>query len=85
MNMSVLAAGADAQARVEGWTWWLALVACLVVVLLALAVLRRLFLKPMPHKPTDTSDAWAEAGRRLAVPPPDDGRKGADSEGEGRS
>jgi hypothetical protein len=60
------------EARLEGWVWWVTLVACLLVVLLVLATLRRHFVRPMPHAPTDTSDAWAEAGRRLAAPPPED-------------
>jgi len=42
------------------------------VLLLVLATLRRRFVRPMPHKPSDMSDAWAEAGRRLAAPPPAD-------------
>ena len=74
--LAAAAAGAaDAaahEARLEGWLWWVTLVVCLVVVLLVLATLRRRFVRPMSHTPSDTSDAWAEAGRRLAAPPPDD-------------
>ena len=70
------------EARLEGWLWWVMLVACLLVLLLVLVTLRRRFVRPMPHTPSDTSDAWAEAGRRLAVPPPED-RSGKGPGGEG--
>jgi len=60
------------EARLEGWLWWVMLVACLLVLLLVLATLRRRFVRPMPHTPSDASDAWAEAGRRLTIPPPED-------------
>jgi hypothetical protein len=60
------------EARAEGWLLLGTLVICLLVLLLVLATLRRRFVRPMPHKPSDTSDAWAEAGRRLAGPPPAD-------------
>ena len=74
MTLAILiAAAADPnhEARLEGWLWWATLVACLLVLLLILATLRRRFVQPMLHKPSDTSDAWAEAGRRLSVPPPE--------------
>jgi len=51
-------------------------------VLLALVTLRRFLIRPMAHKPSDTSDAWAEAGRRLRVAPPP-AKPGAESEDEG--
>jgi membrane protein implicated in regulation of membrane protease activity len=81
MTLAMLAA-ADAEARLEGWVWWAMLVACLLVVLLALVTLRRFLIRPMSHKPSDTSDAWAEAGRRLRVAPPP-AKPGAESEDEG--
>ncbi len=64
------------QPRAEGWVWLLAVVGVLVLVLLVLSILRRLLLRPMPHRPTDTTDAWAEAGRRLQTPAPEDGADG---------
>jgi cytochrome b561 len=69
----IVAADASREARLEGWLWWVTLVIGLLVLLLVLATLRRRLLRPMPHKPSDTSDAWAEAGRRLAAPPAEDG------------
>jgi membrane protein implicated in regulation of membrane protease activity len=60
--------GAALAPREEGWLWWLALVLGVVLVVLLLAVLRRRFVSPMPHKPSDTTDSWKEAGRRLQVP-----------------
>ena len=68
------------SARGEGWAWWMVLVAGLILVFLLLSVLRRRLVQPMDHKPSDTTDAWAEAGRRLSVKP--DGRNGQDSEEE---
>lgn len=56
------------EPRVEGWVWFLVVVGCLVLVLLLVGVLRRRLLRPMSHTPTDTTDAWAEAGRRLRTP-----------------
>lgn len=81
MTLAIMAAAADAEARLEGWVWWAVLVACLLVMLLALITLRRFLIRPMAHKPSDTSDAWAEAGRRLRVPPPP-AKPGAESEDE---
>ena len=74
MTLATLIAAADPirEARLEGWLWWAILVASLLVLLLVLLTFRRRFVKPMLHKPSDTSDAWAEAGRRLAAPPPED-------------
>ena len=60
------------EARSEGWTWFLAVVAFLMLVLLVLSVLRRRLLRPMSHAPSDTTDAWTEAGRRLQAPSPED-------------
>ena len=54
--------------REEAWVWWLALVFGTVLVALVFVVLRRRFLSPMPHKPSDTTDSWKEAGRRVAMP-----------------
>jgi hypothetical protein len=67
----MLSEAVDAEARSEGWMWWFLLVAGVVVLGLALMMLRRRLIRPMPHTPTDTSDAWAEAGRRLQLPPTD--------------
>ena len=63
---------AQLEPRAEGWLWWLVLVGGLLIVLLMVGVLRRRLLRPMRHTPSDTTDAWAEAGRRLATPPPGD-------------
>jgi len=65
----ILAEAADVAARSEGWLWWAVLVGALVILLLALGALRRRLVRPMLHTPTDTTDAWAEAGRRMKVPP----------------
>ncbi len=70
----------DLAPRVEGWLWWLALVFCLLGVAMAVVILRRRLISPMPHTPTDTSDAWSEAGRRFPVPPPEDGAEGPEKE-----
>jgi len=48
----------------------------LVVLLLLFGVIRRLLLRPMKHTPSDTTDAWAEAGRRLKIEPEDDDHPG---------
>jgi hypothetical protein len=56
------------------------LVACLIFVFFLLSVLRRRLDRPMDHKPSDTTDAWAEAGRRFSVKPDD--QNGQDSEEE---
>jgi hypothetical protein len=71
----LLAMIAQATDRSEGWLWWLGTVTGLIILLLILGVARRRLLRPMPHTPSDTSDAWAEAGRRLPVPPPEEGKK----------
>jgi len=63
---------AATEARSEGWVWFLAVVACLVLVLLILSIVRRRLLRPMSHAPSDTTDAWKEAGRRLQTPATDD-------------
>ncbi len=60
------------EPRAEGWVWLLAVVGALVLVLLVLSILRRRLLRPMPHAPTDTTDAWKEAGRRFQTPAPED-------------
>jgi len=56
------------------------LVACLIFVFLLLSVLRRRLVRPMGHKPSDTTDAWTEAGRRLSVKPDDEETHGAEPE-----
>ena len=71
------------SARGEGWAWWLVLVACLILVFLLLSVLRRRLVQPMDHKPSDTTDAWAEAGRRLSMKSADEEAKGSESEENG--
>lgn len=62
------------EPRAEGWMWFLAVVGFIVLVLLVLSLLRRRLVRPMPHTPSDTTDSWAEAGRRFR-PPPADGDK----------
>jgi hypothetical protein len=78
----LLAQAQDAEARAEGWVWWTALVLGLMLVLAVVSVLRRILVQPMPHTPSDLSDAWSEAGRRLPAPPPEtpDDRPKADDE-----
>ena len=66
--------------RGEGWAWWLILVACLILVFLFLSVLRRRLVQPMVHKPSDTTDAWAEAGRRFSLKSADEDAEDAESE-----
>jgi len=67
----------DLAARTQGWVWWLALVAVLGLVALLLWVLRRRLLRPMSHTPSDTTDAWTEAGRRLSL-------KSSDADGDAK-
>jgi hypothetical protein len=65
--------------REEGWVWWLSVVFGTMLLALVLVILRRRFLLPMPHKPSDTTDAWKEAGRRVAMPktgPKEPGQEG---------
>ena len=64
------------EPRAEGWVWLLVVVGALVLVLLVLSILRRRLPRPMPHRPTDMTDAWTEAGRRFQTPAPDDGADG---------
>jgi len=66
-GLPILAA-ASAEAREEGWFWWFATVAGLAIALLVVMAVRRRLVRPMPLEPSDTTDAWAEAGRRLKVP-----------------
>jgi len=68
--------------REQGWFWWAALVLCVVLLLLLLAVVRRRLLLPMRHRPSDTTDAWQEAGRRFRVP---EDEKGAASDADEES
>jgi hypothetical protein len=68
----MLTAIAQLEPRTEGWVWWIILVLALgMFLLLLVSILRRHLVRPMPLKPSDTTDAWREAGRRLPVPPPD--------------
>lgn len=66
----LLILAAETHARREGWvlTGLLVLGLALLFVLL-FGVLRRVLLKPLRREPSDTTDAWTEAGRRLRVPP----------------
>jgi len=59
------------------------LVAGLILVFLLLSVLRRRLVQPMDHKPSDTTDAWAEAGRRLSLEPDDENGKDSEEEDTG--
>jgi len=63
--------------RGQGALLVLLLLLAVLVVAVVLALLRRRFVRPMTRAPSDTTDAWAEAGRRLGQPP-----RGADSPGE---
>ena len=57
--------------RAEAWVLLVAVVASAAVVLaLLVGVVRRRLLRPLPRTPTDATDSWAEAGRRLKVPGP---------------
>ena len=72
--MSASAAGiAQLDPHAEAWVWWLVLVIGLSVVMVLVVLARRWFVAPMKHTPSDTSDAWKEAGRRMAVPPAETG------------
>lgn len=55
-------------APLEAWGLWFTVVALGALVGLVLAWLRRRFLRPMRHRPSSTTDAWAEAGRRFRSP-----------------
>jgi len=70
--ISEMLAAAGAEAREEGWIWWFATMAGLLIALLVVLMVRRHLVRPMPHKPSDTTDAWAEAGRRLQAPRAED-------------
>ena len=70
------------DSRSEGWVWFFAVVGCLVLVLLVLSVLRRRLLKPMSHAPSDTTDAWKEAGRRFQTPASEDETDGQPADGD---
>jgi len=72
----------DSVARGEGWILWIGLVLALALVLAVMARVRRMLIRPMPRSPSDTSDAWSEAGRRMPVPPtePTDERPPPDEE-----
>ena len=67
--------------RGEGWILWLLVAGCVTVALLLANVLRRRLLRPMSHKPSDTTDAWAEAGRRFRVPDADQEEEPSEDEG----
>jgi hypothetical protein len=76
----IQAALAELDARTEGWIWFVVLILSIVVILSLVSVVRRMLLKPMEHRPSDISDAWAEAGRRLAPPPPEAGDEAPEDE-----
>jgi hypothetical protein len=78
----LLAQAPDSEARAEGWLLWIGLVLTLALVLAVVTLVRRMLIRPMPRSPSDTSDAWSEAGRRMPVPPPEpsDRREGRDNE-----
>jgi len=52
------------------WVLWLVVVALAVLLALLVVGLRRWLLRPMRHRPTSTTDAWTEAGRRFRVSDP---------------
>jgi len=54
-------------APLRAWVLWFAVVGLAVLVGLLVAWLRRRLLRPMRHRPSSTTDAWAEAGRRFHV------------------
>jgi membrane protein implicated in regulation of membrane protease activity len=81
MMSAILAATQD---RAEGWTWWLMMVLMVTLVMLLVVAVRRRLVKPMPHTPSDTTDAWSEAGRRMAVPPAEGERPDAADDEETR-
>ena len=72
----------DLEPRAQGWIWWILLVIILAVVVLLLMGVRRWILRPMPHRPTDTTDAWTEAGRRFHLPPAAEGRAEPPKDGD---
>ena len=65
------------------WGLWLTVVALGVLAGLLLVWLRRWLLRPMRHRPSSTTDAWAEAGRRFRVTdetPDDDSSDGGNGD-----
>jgi len=52
----------------RAWVLWISVLALAVLAGLLVAWLRRWLLRPMRHRPSSTTDAWAEAGRRFHVP-----------------
>ncbi len=77
----MLVAAAESSARREGWLLTaLIVLAMAILFVLLFGVLRRLFLKPMRHDPSDTTDAWSEAGRRLKVPAESEEEPSGDAE-----
>jgi len=67
-------------ARTEAWVWWMVICLGLLIALFLWVAMRWRGTLPMHHRPSDTTDAWREAGRRLQVPEDEDGR----DEGEER-
>jgi|WetSurMetagenome_2_1015567.scaffolds.fasta_scaffold1892927_2 hypothetical protein len=55
--------------HVEGWIWWVLIILGLFAVLLVIGILRRRLVQPMRNTPSDTTDSWKEAGRRMTAPP----------------
>ena len=67
----IIAILAELDTQEEDWALVGMLVLAIALFLLVLSVMRRRLLRPMDHRPSDTTDAWAEAGRRLPPPPPE--------------
>ncbi len=64
---SILAASPQGQV----WTLWALLVFGMVVlVFLLFGIVRRRLVRPMRHTPSDLTDAWTEAGRRMKAEAP---------------
>ncbi len=64
---------ADALPRLPGWALWLLITVVLILAALAVLSVRRMLVRPMRRTPTDTTDAWAEAGRRFQLVSDDGG------------
>jgi hypothetical protein len=69
-----------APAGAGPWVLLSLVVGLVVIAVVLLGLLRRRLLRPMPRRPSDTTDSWTEAGRRLQVPPPDEDQPGSGGE-----
>jgi hypothetical protein len=86
LTIADLSAGVlpEDAAELSLWMWLALTVGLFVVLLLVVAIGSRLRRSPRKRsKPSDMTDAWAEAGRKLKLTdvPPDDDDEGPDATG----